>query len=237
MIQAAFAEASYNNIIAGSTFFSKDVLPRLAGLMDVQPITEVVHIEGEDTFQRPMYAGNAVQTINVPYNPKIMTIRTTAFDRAEADGSAEIVKVSHEIPAANLKILGEEIVKSDRPELSGADIVVSGGRGLKEKENFSMIEELADVLGAAVGATRAIVDSEWVPNDMQVGQTGKVVAPGLYIAAGISGAIQHLAGMKDSKVIVSINTDPEAPIFSITDYGLIGDCTKLLPELIEKLKQ
>ena len=237
IIQAVFDEGSYNNIIAGSTFFSKDVLPRLAGLMEVQPITEIIHIEGEDTFQRPMYAGNALQQITVPYNPKIMTIRTTAFDRAEADGNGEVVVVSYAVPEGNLKILGEEIVKSDRPELSGAKIVVSGGRGLKEKENFSMIEELADVLGAAVGATRAIVDSEWVPNDMQVGQTGKVVAPGLYIAAGISGAIQHLAGMKDSKVIVSINTDPEAPIFSITDYGLIGDCTKLLPELIEKLKQ
>ncbi|MFP6791635.1 MAG: FAD-binding protein [Thalassolituus sp.] len=227
----------YSHILASATTTGKDFLPRSAALLDVNMISEVIGVESADTFTRPIYAGNAIATVKSSDSIKVMTVRATAFDAAAAEGgAASIEQVSAGEDAGKSKFVGEELAKSDRPELTAAEIVVSGGRALASGENFTKyIEPLADKLGAAMGASRAAVDAGYVPNDLQVGQTGKIVAPNLYIAAGISGAIQHLAGMKDSKVIVAINNDPEAPISQVADYFLEGDIFTVLPELTSKL--
>ena len=204
--------------------------------MDVAQITDVIAVESADTFQRPIYAGNAIATVQVDGDTKVLTVRTTAFDGVAAEGgSAEVVSIDAVADSGLSKFVGREVVESDRPELTAADVIVSGGRGVGSQENFAIIENLASKLGAAVGASRAAVDAGYAPNDLQVGQTGKVVAPQLYVAVGISGAIQHLAGMKDSKVIVAINKDAEAPIFGVADYGLVADLFQAVPELTEKL--
>lgn len=227
----------YSHIVAPATTNGKNFMPRVAALLDVSMITDIMQVIDANTFERPIYAGNALATVKTSEDKILVTVRTTAFDAAAAEGgSAEIQELDNSQDAAKSSFVSEELAKSDRPELTSAEIVVSGGRALANGENFTKyIEPLADKLGAAIGASRAAVDAGYVPNDMQVGQTGKIVAPNLYIAAGISGAIQHLAGMKDSKVIVAINNDPEAPIASVADYFLEGDLFTVLPELTSKL--
>ena len=227
----------YSHIVVPATTTGKNFLPRVAALLDVNMLTDVTAVIDAETFERPIYAGNAIATVKDTESKKVITVRTTAFDAAATEGgAASIEQVSAGEDAGKSKFVGEELAKSDRPELTAAEIVVSGGRALASGENFTKyIEPLADKLGAAMGASRAAVDAGYVPNDLQVGQTGKIVAPNLYIAAGISGAIQHLAGMKDSKVIVAINNDPEAPISQVADYFLEGDIFTVLPELTSKL--
>jgi len=226
----------YDYILAPTTTNGKNVMPRVAALQDVSQISDISAIESSDTFQRPIYAGNCIATVKSNDSKKIITVRNTAFDAAAATGgNAEIITLEEINDAGISKFVKEEIAESDRPELTAADVIISGGRGMQNGDNFTILEGIADKLGAAIGASRAAVDSGFVPNDYQVGQTGKIVAPDLYIAVGISGAIQHLAGMKDSKVIVAINKDEDAPIFQVADYGLVADLFEAMPELESKI--
>lgn len=233
---AAKVAADYEYVLAPATTMGKNFLPRTAAMLDVQMISEISAVISADTFERPIYAGNVIATVQSTEAKKVLTVRTTGFDAVAATGGSATVEAIDLVEDAGVSsFVGEEIVKSDRPELTSAKVVISGGRGMQNGENFKLIEAVADKLNAAMGASRAAVDAGFVPNDMQVGQTGKIVAPDLYVAVGISGAIQHLAGMKDSKIIVAINKDEEAPIFQVADYGLVADLFDVLPELAEKL--
>ena len=226
----------FHHILAPATTFGKNFLPRVAAKLDVQQISDIISVEDADTFKRPIYAGSCIATVKSNDSVKVITVRTTAFDASPMTDSSVTVNSGDVVDSLNnSSFVNDEIAESDRPELTAADVIVSGGRALGSSENFKIIEALADKLGAAVGASRAAVDAGYVPNDYQVGQTGKIVAPTLYIAIGISGAIQHLAGMKDSKVIVAINKDEDAPIFQVADYGLVGDLFEAVPELTDSV--
>ena len=226
---------SYSHILFPATASGKNVAPRVAARLDVGQISDITSVESADTFQRPIYAGNAIATVQSADAVKVITVRTTGFDAAATGGAASVESVEAVSAAPTSKFVGREVAKSDRPELAGARVVVSGGRGMGSAENFKILDPLADKLGAALGASRAAVDAGYAPNDWQVGQTGKIVAPQLYVAIGISGAIQHLAGMKDSKVIVAVNKDAEAPIFGVADYGLVADLFQAVPEMVTSL--
>ena len=228
--------ADYDVLLAPATGNGKNILPRIAAVLDTQMISEIISVESADTFKRPIYAGNVIATVQSSDSKKVITVRATAFDAVAASGgSAEVVSLDQVTDAGVSSFVSEELAVSDRPELTAANIVVSGGRGMQNGDHFNLIEAVADKLNAAMGASRAVVDAGFVPNDMQVGQTGKIVAPDLYIAVGISGAIQHLAGMKDSKIIVAINKDEDAPIFQVADYGLVADLFEALPALEAQL--
>ncbi len=225
----------YQHILATALTTGKNFMPRVAALLDVAQISDIIGVESADTFIRPIYAGNAIATVQSLDSKKVITVRSTAFDAVASDGNAEIVALDTVTDAGTSSHVSDELTVSERPDLGAASVVISGGRGMQNGENFKLLEGIADKLGAAIGASRAAVDAGFVPNDMQVGQTGKIVAPDLYIAVGISGAIQHLAGMKDSKIIVAINKDAEAPIFQVADYGIVADLFDVLPELEAKL--